>query len=438
MKLPALAALLIVAACNSSGDPDNTGPDASTGSPDASTDGGPDVGVVDVVVSGWEALGSPATYMADVPVVFFKPDGTVGSVVKTDAMGHASAMIQRGSLVAAVGAKGDVQVDTAIANPGDTLRFGPTITSREPYGELRISWPARVVTGYTVYYYVYTPCGGSGETTSTTATIPLYKGCTASPMDVVVVSRRSSQGVTGLMSRRNVVATGGQVTVNLSDNAGTWGIASTTNVSMINSPNAGAAGASGSCSAMQYLGTLRMNGDGSSLFQDYCSMRLLPEPASTWTITAEYERLDEKYHLQMRRTFPSTAIPAFDGSGSLPYLTNVAYNTATRTITWASEADAPIDASSFRLEVRTQGRYRIWRVYAPNGLPKSYKLPALPADLADAYDILPTDTFLASIDNFEIEGVTPADLMKHSLSYDEDVFADKLRRGATARTDYPQ
>jgi len=61
----------------------------------------------------------------------------------------------------------DVRVDAAIASPGDTLRFGPDVTANEDVGQLYVSWPARVISGYTVYYTLITPCGQF--TTTTTA-----------------------------------------------------------------------------------------------------------------------------------------------------------------------------------------------------------------------------------------------------------------------------
>jgi hypothetical protein len=215
--------LLTLVCCSGSESTDAPDPDSSVSTGDAGVDTSepPAMGEASVVVSGYPGAGMAPQYSADVPVIFYKADGSVLATSKTDAMGRASATIERNSFVAIVKPLG-AQVDGAIVNPGDTLRFGPEIRSSEPNGTLQVTWPARTIPGYTTYYYVHTPCGNSGEKTGTSATIQLDKGCSMGPMDVVVTSRRSSQEATGVMTRRNVQANGGLVTVNLSDNGGTW------------------------------------------------------------------------------------------------------------------------------------------------------------------------------------------------------------------------
>jgi hypothetical protein len=430
MPLVRLLLLLSLAACSASG-PADARPDAPAGGGDAGGDGQepPETGIVELVVSGYPGVNMPPQYFADVSVVVYKPDGSVATTVKTDAMGRASAMIERNSLVAVVNPMNYVHVHAAIANPGDTLRFGPDLFSREPNGSVSVSWPARVITGYTTYYYVYTSCGYSGETTSTSITLPLYKGCSTAPFDVVVTSRRSSQEVTGVMSRRAIQATGGLVTVNLGDNGGVWQVASTRSVALANTP---AATTSTACSGVQYLGDLSFNATGTYTSSTTCSMRLLPEPQSTWAVEASFRRNDEdRFAVQMRETFPQTALGAIDVSNHLPWITGLAYDPATRRVTWSSEGDAQLDASALRIDV-TQGRYLVWRIFAANGLPKTFTIPELPAEHA-MWDLRPTDVARASLVNIDYVGVTPTEVMARNLN-DEDSFNDRVRRGATART----
>ncbi|MBL0217026.1 MAG: hypothetical protein IPQ07_24520, partial [Myxococcales bacterium] len=333
--LGALVVILLAQACNSASPDtggDDVGPDAAVAGDSAQPDG-PQVGTVDVIVAGWPAPTYAPALFADVPVVFFKPDGTVGSVVRTDASGRASATIERGSLVAAINGanRADVQVDAAVANPGDTLRFGPDVGSSAVVGQLHVSWPARVVTGYTVYYTVVTPCGGM-ETTSTAATITLDQGCAPGPFDVVVTSRRSSQETTGIMSRR-AVQPGANVTVNLADNAATWNIGGFTNIAVTNVPS----GASAGCSAVQRLGTMGINGTSSSAFMGSCSMRLLPGSETTWDVDAAYSLdADPRFAVEVRQTSPHDTIAPVDFMDALPMISSLAYAPTTRELTWAS------------------------------------------------------------------------------------------------------
>jgi hypothetical protein len=426
MPVIRLLFLLSVVACSGT-DPTNTGPDASTVGGDTGGDGKepPETGVVEVVVSGYPGVNTTPQYFAHVPVVFYKPDGSIATTAKTDAMGRASATIERNSLVMVVNPVNHVL--GAIANPGETLKFGPDLTSREPNGSVSVSWPARVITGYTTYYYVYTSCGGGVETTGTSISLPLYKGCSTDPFDVVVTSRRSSQEVTGVMSRRGVLATGGLVTVNLGDNGGAWKTASSTSVELANIP---AGTTSTACTGVQYLGDLSFNSTGT--FVSTCSMRLLPEPQSTWAVEASFKRNDDdRFAVQMRQTFPQTAIGAIDSSNHLPWITSLAYDPATRQVRWNSESDAQLDASVLRIEV-TEGRYLVWRIVAPNGLPKTFTMPALPPELA-ARDLRANEVARASLVNIDYVGVTSAEVAATDLE-DEDGFHDKARRGATART----
>lgn len=422
-----LLLLLPLVACSSSEPGEMSGPDAST--PTGGSDGQlPESGVANVVVSGFPSVSMPAQYFADVPVVFYKPDGTVSAVVKTDAMGRASATIERNSFVAVVNDRNWISVHAAFANPGDTLRFGPDITPSQPNGSVRVTWPARVVGGYTMYYYVHTPCGSSGETTATSVTLPLDKACSSTPFDVVVTSRRSSQGVSGIMSRRGVTATGQLVTVNLADNGGAWQTATTTTVPLTNMPST--TDHTGSCTAVQQLGTLAFNSDGGSASSTACAMRLLPEPTSTWAVeTSFYKDSNDRSRIQMRQTMPQTAITPIDGANHLPWITSFAYDKATRRVTWSSDADAPFDASALRIDV-SGPRYMVWRIVAPNGLPKVFQIPSLPAELA-MWDLGPNDDARASLVNMDFVGVSPAEFMAHDLDQ-EDGFTDKPRRGATA------
>lgn len=428
--MPTIRSLLLLLPLVACSGPESaeSGPDASTPSGDATQ--GPEMGIVNVVVSGYPGVGMPPQYFANTSVVFYEPDFTTTTVVKTDAMGRASATIKKGSFVAVVNPMNYIHVHAAFANPGDTLRFGPDIVASQPNGSVRVTWPARVISGYTTYYYVYTSCGYSGETTGTSVTLPLDTACSTQPFDVVVTSRRSSQGVTGVMSRRGVTATGQLVNVNLADNGGTWQTATTTSVPLTNMPST--TDHTGSCTAVQQLGTLAFNSDGGSASSTACAMRLLPEATSTWAVEASfYKDSNDRSSIQMRQTMPQTSITPIDGANHLPWITSFAYDKATRRVTWSSDADAAFDASALRIDV-SGPRYMVWRIVAPNGLPKTFQIPALPAELA-MWDLGPNDDARASLVNMDFVGVSPAEFMAHDLDQ-EDGFVDKPRRGATAST----
>lgn len=427
-SLRSLLLLLPLAACAGTDADPMEGVDASM--PTGGSDGQqpPESGVANVVVSGFTGVSGPVQYFADVPVVFYKPDGTVSEVVKTDAMGRASATIERNAFVAVVNEKNWIRVHAAIANPGDTLRFGPDVVASQPNGSVRITWPARDAGGYTVYYYVHTSCGNSGETTSTSVTLPLDKACSSAPFDVVVTSRRSSQGVTGVMSRRGVVATGQQVAVNLADNGGAWQLASTTSVPLTNMPST--TDHTGSCSAYQRLGTLIFNSDGGYVSGTSCSMRLLPESASTWAVETSFHPDDnDRTSIQMRQTMPQTSITPIDGTNHLPWITGFAYDMATRRVTWSSATDEAFDAAALRIDV-SGPRYMLWRIVAPKGLPKTFQIPRLPPELA-MWDLGTTDQLRATLVNMDFGGDSPADVMARNLE-DEYGSLDQPRRGATA------
>lgn len=430
-RIRSLLLLLPLVAC-SGPESGESGPDASTPSGDGGGDATqvPEMGIVNVVVSGYPGSGMPPQYFANASVVFYEPNFATTTVVKTDAMGRASATIKKGSFVAVVNPMNYIHVHAAFANPGDTLRFGPDIVARQPNGSVRVTWPARVISGYTTYYYVYTSCGYSGETTGTSVTLPLDTACSTQPFDVVVTSRRSSQGVTGVMSRRGVMATGQLVTVSLADNGGAWQTATTTSVPLTNMPST--TDHTGSCTAVQQLGTLAFNSDGGSASSTACAMRLLPEATSTWAVEASfYKDSNDRSAIQMRQTMPQTSITPIDGANHLPWITTFAYDKATRRVTWSSDADAAFDASALRIDV-SGPRYMVWRIVAPNGLPKTFQIPTLPAELA-MWDLGPNDDARASLVNMDFVGVSPAEFMAHDLDQ-EDGFVDKPRRGATART----
>lgn len=436
LRSASLLAIGLLAACPGNGG-GGDGPDAGVpgdSASDGETPDGPTLGRVDVVVAGWPAPSFVPTAAANVPVVFYKPDGTFSSMVRTDALGHASGMIERGSLVLVVNGsanRADVHVDGAIASPGDTLRFGPDPMPRQMIGTLNVSWPARPITGYTTYYTLVTPCGGA-ETTSTSMSIPLYDGCAGSSFDVVVTSRRSSQETTGILARRAVVPAA-TVNVNLADNGGAWSVGAFTNIAMQSSPNASEPMPSGSCTGRQFLGTLAFNGTSATQFSDNCQMRLLPGTETTWQIEAGYERSDDRnFNVTLRRTFMHDNVGTFDGSGALPWITSFTFSSATRTATWASAAAAPLDSSSLRIEV-TGTRYLIWRVYAPGGLPASFVLPQLPTELA-MWEFSAADTMRAALQNTDVVGATTDQVLQHNLYYDDATFASNTVRGAMART----
>jgi hypothetical protein len=424
-------ALAAAAACGGGGGGSGDGgddselPDAGDPPvPDAGPDG-PPLGEVNVIVAGWP-VGAPE-HLANVPVVVFRPDGTVASTHRTNASGRVVAQIERGSLVAVINGpnRTDVRVDAAIASPGDTLRFGPDVTSNEDVGQLYVSWPARVISGYTVYYTLITPCG-SFTTTTTSATLPLYKGCAGAAFDVVVTSRRSSQETTGVMIRRGVQPAP-TVQIALGDGGATWNVGGFTSVPLANIP----AAEETYCGGVQLLDTLGINGTSSSELSGACSMRLLPAAGTTWRVEATYNKSSRQFTLGVRQSFPYDAIVPIDGADHLPWITSVAYAPATREITWTSEAPATLDASSVQIDV--SARNLSWRIYAPGGLPARWRVPALPAEHA-AYDLAPTDVARVGIYNYDIVGVSSAELLQHNLHYNDNTFGDRVRRSASGRS----
>ncbi len=429
MKPVLLSYLLVTSACGG-GEPEEPPVDATTADAAATIDGpaAPVLGLVDVVVSGYAGF-TPA-HAVDVPVVFFRPDGSVGTVVRTDAMGHASATIEPGSFVAVVNGNNYIHVESAIASPGDTLRFGPTVLSRVPVGQLNLSWPARVFSGYTTYYYVYTPCG-SFETTSTSAMVPLFDGCAGTSFDVVVTSRRSSDDFSAILTRRNVVPTGGTVVVNLVPQ--TWSFTAISRLQLVHSPVAGEMSRS-YCGGVQHLGRMAIHGTQGTFFADTCTLLLMSEPQSTWSAETSFTRNNEnRFALQLRTSSAASQLAPMDGSASLPWITNLTFDPITRQLSWSPESPATFDASAVELGVMIGGRYLRWRVYAKNGLPPTFKLPKLPSDLA-AYDWIATDAPTISLDNFDFDGVSASEVFTHSLDEIEDAFFDKPRRGSTAHT----
>ncbi|GEM_PF-6088163 len=384
-------------------------------------------GVVDVVVSSY--VGSVPAYAADVPVVFFRPDGSVGSVVRSDAVGHASAVIEPGSFVAVVNANNYIHVESAIASPGDRLRFGPEVLSRVPVGQLNLSWPVQDFGAYTTYYYVYTPCR-SFETTYTSAVIPLFDGCAGTSFDVVVTSRRSSQDYSASLTRRNVMPTGGSVVVNLENE--TWAPRTLSTFQVVNAPVAGAVGRY--CGGVQHLGRMAIYGTLTTLSSDTCTVLPLSVPQSTWSSEAWFRRNDEyRFELQLRTAAATSQLTPMDGSTSLSWITNLTFDPGTRQVSWSSESSATFDASELEIRTMIGGRYLRWRVYAKNGLPTSWKLPTLPSELA-AYDWIASDAPTISLDNFDFEGVSASEVYTHSLDEVEKVFFDKGRRGSTGHT----
>lgn len=138
-----------------------------------------------------------------------------------------------------------------------------------------------------------------------------------------------------------------------------------------------------------------------------------------------------RFAVQTRQTFAHDMLGSLDGSQHLPWITSLAVDPVSRQVTWTSESAAQLDASALRLEV-TEGRYLIWRIVAPNGLPTTFKIPALPAEFA-MYDLQPTDIVHGHLMNVDYEGVTADQFMTKDLDQ-VGGFIDTTRRGATAHT----
>jgi hypothetical protein len=402
--------------------PDAPPPDAPP--PDAN------VGPAAVVVSELQPPDNVPGYAAGVPVVFYRPDGTVDTVVVTGADGRAAADIAPGSMVAIVYPSG--WVDAVLMSPGDTVHFGPEVTSRTVVGVVVISWPPRVISGSTIYYNAITPCGRV-ETLATSASFTLYADCAAEPFDVVVTSRRSSYGSTGVMLQRDV-APGAVVTVDFAAAGTTWAIGTEETAELINTPNAGAPGASSSCRGSQFLETMHIGDLNGGISGDgECLARVLPVVDSTMIFSARFLRdNDSRFDLRMSRPFPHDALAPFDASDSLPWITSVAYDAGTRELTWTSEQSATFDVS--RVSLIRHSQYYRWRLFAPHGLPPSFRIPPLPPQYA-ASD-LPADLTDLIVENIDVVGASVSDLAARGFEHEHPAFAHHVVRSARGSVDY--
>ena len=177
---------LAAAACG-----DVTGPGGG-GRSDGGPDGGPDLdaavpGTVQVTVLDVDGTREP---LAEVPVLFYQPDGTLEDTVDTDGDGVASAELLPGGAVIALvtlpvkaGLLQPQILATVGVKPGDEIVLGGRMDPGPATGHT-MSFDLPPIKAAVDQYVVESPCGESSSGAEPVA-IPLHETCIGAPMSIV-------------------------------------------------------------------------------------------------------------------------------------------------------------------------------------------------------------------------------------------------------------
>jgi hypothetical protein len=348
-----------------------------------------------------------ATPAPMIDVISLRPNASVADVIKTDATGHAMIHIYPGGTVTAVfhhmsatDAGADLATVTGV-QPNDTLTLEPphglgVSTSGAVVGSMQASWP--VMAG-TVYYYLYTPCGGYYAGAATLVSFTEYAGCHKTPMTLAYVAFGSS-GILAFETQTNVsFVSGGSTGIS------TW--ATPTNVT-VNAP--------AFPPEIQYYQTYVTQVINSNYgFQAYAYNGTPGMPFNHVYAMANGERMVAE--LQMSRRGVNSSQTVWDtingnswplaAPNPMPWMTAAAFSAADRSIAWFADGTPTFDGVGASISWQRQ-------IVGPPAMTNTYtwimaiapgewhvELPQLPAPFADMLPTLddqPTGQALKMID----------------------------------------
>lgn len=396
-----LASVGAITAC---GDDDSARklPDAAVTEIDAAP--APDAATSGVVTLTITQDGAPR---AAVDVYFQAADGTLVAKVPTDASGVASATMEPGGYVTAIGpfdvVEGPFEVKTfAGVKPGDQLRLDQdwrftapiTVTVTVPFDETAL------------YYDVYTPCSGRSQLTSAgsgaapSSPISLY-GCGATTDLLIRTQDFNGQPLGSIYKPGVALADGGAITI-------TDAYAAEPAASIAMTGATGFSSAFGEYRQVTGAGMLASSTFSFDLSSG-AGMTAGARPVIAGALgvvsatLSPYANVGEQTVIQWG---PDSASPSIDVTGALlpEYMTIPALTASTRTLAWTAIpstatpdlAIARIDLSRVDLLTDTT-RYWSWELVAPyDGT--SLTLPPLPGDAA-TYNVIDGD------------GVNPSELL---------------------------
>lgn len=389
-----LASVGALAAC---GDDDSARKLPDAGITDIDAAPAPDAATSGVVTLTITEDGAPR---AAVDVYFQAADGALVAKVPTDASGVASATMEPGGFVTAVGpfevVEGPFQVKTfAGVKPGDQLRLDQdwrfsapiTVTVTVPFDEAAL------------YYDVYTTCSGRVQLTSAgsgaapSSPINLY-GCGATTDLLIRTQDFNGQPIGSIYQAGVAVADGGAITI-------TDAYTPEPAASIALTGAAGFTFAYGDYRQITAAGTLASSTFGFDLSSG-AGMTAGARPVIAGVLGVVSATLSPFANVGQQTVIqwgPDSASPSIDVTGALlpEYLTVPALTVSTRTLAWTSIpstatpdlALARLDLS--RVDVLTDTtRFWSWDLVAPyDGT--SLTLPPLPAEAA-TYNVVDGDS----------------------------------------------
>jgi hypothetical protein len=330
---------------------------------------------------------NPDQVVGGIDIIAIDPDGTVNTAV-TDGAGAARLTIHTGATVTALyrDVMGGQLFTFAGVQPGDVLTFGEKFAAGSTnLGSMTANFPATAQT-----YRVYSKCGSDSATSpATSTTITVYDDCDG-PQDIEYLGFDAMGNLTRFGGQSGVnVAPGGSTTLGAWQNATSFtmtfnGVPDTLNV------------------AAQIQGVLNETPG----FFIYVPMGT--PVGGTYSFTRPWAPIGDRIiggarfdNAGVGSQFFSEGMPVnttqwvINDPITLPWMTGVTYDAATRTASVTLEGAGAYDGTLILLQydrVTPMGEYR-WAIFAPPGQagPNAIVLPDLPTAL-DAFQPIASDS----------------------------------------------
>ena len=317
--------------------------------------------------------------IANLPVVFSHPDGTLIGVEMTDAQGHASHMATTATMVTLIKPTGNRGTVTLVdVEPGTALRFGALWMQRPTVATMHASWPS-ASTAPDSAYDVETRCGGlGGYYEELSGSVALDARCAGS-FDATAVAFLNFHVASYMTLTNQTVHDGGTLAF-----TGTWTPAPVILANDTGLPN-----------NTFLLGTLTQTYNQERFFDDEADTR---GPSTTGSASLAYQlppapgsELHEELQVDfdaanevIGRRIASTDDVSFDMSADIaPAITSVNYDAPSQTVSWATAAGPAPVLSRTEISYRNaSGSYPTWIIIAPGNV-TSVTPPQLPDSLAD-------------------------------------------------------
>ncbi len=431
----AILSILIAAACGKV-----RLPGASQGDGGGSADGGGGdataPGPVSVTVLSFDGLRTP---VEGIKVAFFEADGEHRATVDTDAEGTATAELAPGGAVVALVAGGTLGVPSRMARavlgvaPGDDIVIGgDAFVGGAQVAAMTLTLP--VLTGAT-FYTVYTPCGTFGDGTNV---VPLYfySGCDLDSFAYVALASGDA-GPSFAREEEAAVIDGGNY-----DATSAWQMTPTRPFRFTGVPAEALSievGVSAVRAGDQQLDLFLARGSAPA-GEDMLTLR--PERIPGYDETMIYgvvraEQASLGVFQFARWLGPDESTDSDLAALMLPWISPVAFDSATRSLRWRIVGGGDYDVTYLTLIASVDDGETLvetqWYVEAPPGI-EEIVLPELPDDLSDYYLPDPQNVYAYGqiVDSDQLDGYPAA----RQRGFDPSYFPRREPLGSVTRASF--